>query len=58
MGLQNGTFQKELGGTEVKSSVFNAGPQEIEALNSGAIDIGWIGPSPRSTATPSRTARA
>lgn len=58
VGLQTGRFQKELGGTKVKSSTFNAGPAEIEALNSGAIDIGWIGPSPRSTATPSRTARA
>ncbi|MGW7574540.1 aliphatic sulfonate ABC transporter substrate-binding protein [Streptomyces sp. NPDC054765] len=46
VGLQKGLFQKELGGTAVKSSVFNAGPAEIEALNSGAIDIGWIGPSP------------
>ncbi|MFG3113714.1 aliphatic sulfonate ABC transporter substrate-binding protein [Streptomyces sp. NPDC048197] len=46
IGLQNGRFQKELGGTEVKTSLFNAGPAEIEALNSGAIDIGWIGPSP------------
>jgi NitT/TauT family transport system substrate-binding protein len=26
--------------------VFNAGPSEIEALNSGSVDIGWIGPSP------------
>ncbi|WP_407549236.1 aliphatic sulfonate ABC transporter substrate-binding protein [Streptomyces sp. Pv4-95] len=46
VGIQKGLFQKELGGTAVKSSVFNAGPAEIEALNSGAIDIGWIGPSP------------
>ncbi|SHN22867.1 aliphatic sulfonate ABC transporter substrate-binding protein [Streptomyces yunnanensis] len=46
IGLQTGQFQKELGGTAVKSSVFNAGPAEIEALNSNAIDIGWIGPSP------------
>ncbi|MFG2226811.1 aliphatic sulfonate ABC transporter substrate-binding protein [Streptomyces sp. NPDC048644] len=46
VGLQKGIFQKELGGTKVQSSVFNAGPAEIEALNSGAIDIGWIGPSP------------
>ncbi|MFF2926291.1 aliphatic sulfonate ABC transporter substrate-binding protein [Streptomyces celluloflavus] len=46
VGIRKGLFQKELGGTRVKSSVFNAGPAEIEALNSGAIDIGWIGPSP------------
>lgn len=43
---KDGLIQKELGGTTVKPSVFNAGPAEIEALNSGAIDIGWIGPSP------------
>ncbi|MEV7190276.1 ABC transporter substrate-binding protein [Streptomyces sp. NPDC093510] len=46
VGLEEGIFQKELGGTEIKPQDFNAGPDEIEALNSGAIDIGWIGPSP------------
>ncbi|MFJ4876434.1 aliphatic sulfonate ABC transporter substrate-binding protein [Streptomyces sp. NPDC088745] len=45
-GLQEGIFQKELAGTRIKTQVFNAGPSEIEALNAGAIDIGWIGPSP------------
>ncbi|MGI5379764.1 ABC transporter substrate-binding protein [Streptomyces sp. CA-251387] len=46
VGIQEGLFQKELGGTKIKPSTFNAGPSEIEALNSGSIDIGWIGPSP------------
>ncbi|MET8677912.1 aliphatic sulfonate ABC transporter substrate-binding protein [Streptomyces sp. NPDC004647] len=47
VGLGNkGFIQKELGGTQAEGAVFNAGPAEIEALNSGAIDIGWIGPSP------------
>nr|WP_203634448.1 aliphatic sulfonate ABC transporter substrate-binding protein [Streptomyces sp. SID10815] len=46
VGRQKGFFQKELGATEVKPSVFNAGPSEIEALNAKSIDIGWIGPSP------------
>ncbi|MET9836124.1 ABC transporter substrate-binding protein, partial [Streptomyces sp. NPDC006385] len=46
VGIQEGLFQKELGGTEIKPSTFNAGPSEIEALNSGSLDIGWIGPSP------------
>ncbi|WP_250305784.1 aliphatic sulfonate ABC transporter substrate-binding protein [Streptomyces sp. NBC_01387] len=46
VGDQQGIFQKELGGTRLKASTFNAGPSEIEALNSGSIDIGWIGPSP------------
>ncbi|MER6347091.1 ABC transporter substrate-binding protein [Streptomyces sp. NPDC001595] len=46
VGREQGIFQKELGGTEAKYATFNAGPSEIEALNSGSIDIGWIGPSP------------
>ncbi|MES5818676.1 aliphatic sulfonate ABC transporter substrate-binding protein [Streptomyces sp. RG80] len=46
VGKQKGFFQKSLGGTEAKYQVFNAGPSEIEALNSDSIDIGWIGPSP------------
>ncbi|MEU0253884.1 aliphatic sulfonate ABC transporter substrate-binding protein [Streptomyces sp. NPDC006184] len=46
VGVQKGFFQKALGATEVKPAIFNAGPSEIEALNSGSIDIGWIGPSP------------
>ncbi|MFE2578663.1 aliphatic sulfonate ABC transporter substrate-binding protein [Streptomyces sp. NPDC059378] len=46
VGVQEGLFQKELGGTAIKASTFNAGPSEIEALNAGSIDIGWIGPSP------------
>jgi NitT/TauT family transport system substrate-binding protein len=46
VGDQRGIIQKELGGTKVSASTFNAGPSEIEALNAGSIDIGFIGPSP------------
>ncbi|ARP72982.1 aliphatic sulfonates ABC transporter substrate-binding protein [Streptomyces pluripotens] len=46
VGRRTGFFQKELGGTRASYAVFGAGPSEIEALNSGSIDIGWIGPSP------------
>ena len=46
VGVQEGLLQKELGGTRIKASTFNAGPSEIEALNAGSLDIGWIGPSP------------
>ncbi|MFD0372959.1 aliphatic sulfonate ABC transporter substrate-binding protein [Streptomyces sp. NPDC059071] len=46
VGVQKGLLQKELGGTTIKPSTFNAGPSEIEALNAGSIDIGFIGPSP------------
>ncbi|MET8546941.1 hypothetical protein ABZW03_40990, partial [Kitasatospora sp. NPDC004799] len=33
VGLQEGLLQKELGATQIKTQVFNAGPAEIEALN-------------------------
>ncbi|MFJ5261890.1 aliphatic sulfonate ABC transporter substrate-binding protein [Streptomyces sp. NPDC088387] len=46
VGREQGFFQKELGATKAEYATFNAGPSEIEALNSGSIDIGWIGPSP------------
>ncbi|MDX3379905.1 aliphatic sulfonate ABC transporter substrate-binding protein [Streptomyces niveiscabiei] len=46
VGVQKGFFQKALGATKASYATFNAGPSEIEALNAGSIDIGWIGPSP------------
>ncbi|MFE2325505.1 ABC transporter substrate-binding protein, partial [Streptomyces sp. NPDC059385] len=46
VGLQEGLIQKELGATAIKPQSFNAGPSEIEALNGGSLDIGFIGPSP------------
>ncbi|RII17642.1 putative aliphatic sulfonates-binding protein precursor [Streptomyces sp. YIM 130001] len=45
-GLQEGLFQKELGGTKIKTQTFNAGPSAIEALNAKSVDVTWIGPSP------------
>ncbi|MBF9070885.1 aliphatic sulfonate ABC transporter substrate-binding protein [Streptacidiphilus fuscans] len=46
IGIQDGQFAKNLGGTKISTQIFNAGPSEIEALNSGAIDIAWVGPAP------------
>ncbi|WP_234356888.1 ABC transporter substrate-binding protein [Streptomyces sp. NBRC 110028] len=43
---KGGRIQQALHGTKVSPYVFNAGPSEIEALNAGSIDMGWIGPSP------------
>jgi len=41
------TLEKSLGeDTSVKWTAFNAGPAEVEALFSGDIDIGYIGPVP------------
>ncbi len=47
VGYERGTFQQALG-SQVKlvATTFNAGPAEIEALNSGSIDIAYVGPSP------------
>ncbi|UCM90979.1 ABC transporter substrate-binding protein [Streptomyces marincola] len=47
VGLQDdGLIRRELGGTEVNTQVFNAGPSAIEALNSGDLDLTFIGPNP------------
>ena len=47
VGYERGTFQKSLGPTvKLVPTTFNAGPAEVEALNSGSIDIAYVGPSP------------
>ncbi|WP_369204666.1 aliphatic sulfonate ABC transporter substrate-binding protein [Streptomyces sp. PU-14G] len=47
VGLRSGgRIPQELGGTKVRTQVFNAGPAAIEALNAKAVDMTWVGPSP------------
>ncbi len=46
LGVADGTFAKALGSTKLSTEVFNAGPAAIEALNAGAIDAAFLGPSP------------
>jgi NitT/TauT family transport system substrate-binding protein len=46
IGVQEGLFAKELGGTKLSTQIFNAGPDEVEALFGGALDAAYIGPSP------------
>jgi NitT/TauT family transport system substrate-binding protein len=47
IGVQQGYIAKDLGsGTKLTTQVFNAGPDEVEALFAGAIDAAYIGPSP------------
>jgi NitT/TauT family transport system substrate-binding protein len=46
LGVADGTFAKALGSTKLSTQVFNAGPAAIEALNAGAIDAAFLGPSP------------
>jgi NitT/TauT family transport system substrate-binding protein len=46
IGVDKGLFAKELGDTKLTTQVFNAGPDEVEALFAGALDAAYIGPSP------------
>jgi len=47
VGLNDGTFQNALGEqVEIEEKVFNAGPKLIQALLTGEIDLGYIGPVP------------
>lgn len=46
IGVQEKLFTKELGKTKLTTQVFNAGPDEVEALFGGALDAAYIGPSP------------
>ncbi len=46
VGERQGIIQRALGSTRVEFVVFSAGPAEVEALNAGSIDLGWVGPFP------------
>jgi NitT/TauT family transport system substrate-binding protein len=44
--VASGDLQSALGPTQLSTKVFNAGPELIQALNAGAIDVGYVGPGP------------
>jgi NitT/TauT family transport system substrate-binding protein len=47
VGVEGGIFQEKLGNNvKLETTTFNAGPQAVEALNSGALDATYIGPNP------------
>jgi NitT/TauT family transport system substrate-binding protein len=46
IGVEEGLFAEELGDTALKTQVFNAGPDVVEAVFAGALDASYIGPSP------------
>ncbi len=46
IGVEQGYITDELGDTTLTTQVFNAGPDEVEALFAGALDAAYIGPSP------------
>ena len=46
-GVEKGYLAKALGGNVTLSTqTFNAGPAEVEAINGGALDAAFVGPSP------------
>jgi NitT/TauT family transport system substrate-binding protein len=46
-GIQKGIYAKDLGSkVTLKKSTFNAGPEAVQALFSGAIDASFVGPNP------------
>jgi NitT/TauT family transport system substrate-binding protein len=46
IGLDKGLFAKELGSTKLTPTSFNAGPDEVNALLGGSLDVGFIGSGP------------
>ncbi len=46
VGVAEGTFQKALGATALKTFTFDAGTEAAEALLSGSLDLTFIGPNP------------
>lgn len=47
IGMEKGTFQNQIGNnTIVEPMLFDAGPQVIESLFAGSIDIAYVGPGP------------
>lgn len=46
LGFGDGTFSRDLAGVTVKGEQFNAGPDELNAIFAGAIDLAYIGPGP------------
>jgi len=50
VGVSKGYFAKYVGGANLQTTTFNAGPDEVEALLSNSIDAAFVGPNPAITA--------
>ncbi len=46
VGVEQGLFEQKLGDTKLETTTFNAGPEAIEAIFAGALDMSFIGPNP------------
>jgi len=49
VGIDQGFFQSELGQVKLEIRVFSAGPELMEAMAAGEIDVAYIGPGPALT---------
>ena len=46
LGVSSKEFEQALAPSKLTTHIFNAGPSLIEALDSGDLDIGYVGPGP------------
>ena len=46
VGMQRGIFEDRLAGVGVEARVFDSGPQAIESLFAGSVDMAYVGPGP------------
>ncbi len=46
IGVDKGLFARELGSTKLTTQTFNAGPDEVNALLGGSLDVAFIGSGP------------
>lgn len=46
VGVEKGLFAEKLGANKLETTLFNAGPDVVTAMFSGAIDAAYIGPNP------------
>ena len=46
VGVEQEFFEERLGNTTIKPRVFDSGPQAIESLFAGSIDLAYVGPGP------------
>jgi len=47
VGLQNGTYKKDLGpNVKLETSTYNSGTEETTAILAGSLDVAFVGPNP------------
>lgn len=46
VGVERGVFGEKLGANKLETKLFNAGPDVVTAIFSGAIDAAYVGPNP------------